>query len=199
MTARTGMTTLISRWRRLVDDAGTAVWTDDNAQQMLDGFRVDVWSEVLTYIPQYVNATTVYKLYASKYNNLEAVASGTTVFRVFDANGLLQGTADWSADYQRGLVTFTTDQAGSARYLDARAYNLNAAAAQGWRERAALTSGYYAFETDGQVFNREQYFEHRQEMAVHFDALAGYGADSAGGGGNVTYLDRTDIDGMWPK
>ena len=72
-TARQGMVSLISRWRRLVDDAGTVVWTDDTAQTLLDGFRVDVWGEVLTYIPQYVNATTVYKLYASKYNNLDGV------------------------------------------------------------------------------------------------------------------------------
>lgn len=166
--ARAGMSNLISRWRRMVDDAGTAVWSDDQAQELLDDNRVTVYSESLASIAQDIGST-VYLVYYSRYSNHEELASGTTVWRLFDANGSTIGTANYSVDYQRGVVTFAADQQGSARYLDARSYDLAGAAADAWRQRAAMQADGYDFSADGASFNRSQWFKHCQQMAEGYD------------------------------
>lgn len=166
--ARAGMSNLISRWRRMVDDAGTAVWSDDQAQELLDDNRVTVYSESLGSLAQDIGST-VYLVYHSRYGNQEELASGTNVWRLFDASGSTIGTANYSVDYQRGIVTFTADQQGSARYLDARSYDLAGAAADAWRQRAALQADGYDFSADGATFNRSQWFKHCQQMAEVYD------------------------------
>jgi hypothetical protein len=88
------------------------------------------------------------------------VASGTAVFKLDNAAGTnIPGTM-WSADYRRGLVTFVNDTLGSSMILTGRAYDLDAAAADVWRYKAANAAKLYKFSTDGQVFDRQQYFEH---------------------------------------
>ena len=166
--ARSGMSNLITRWRRMVDDAGTAVWSDDQAQQLLDDNRVTVYAESLTAIAQDIGST-VYLVYYSRYGNQEEIASGTAVWRLFDANGSTVGTANYSTDYQRGIVTFTADQMGSARYLDFRAYDLAGAAADAWRQRAGMQADGYDFSADGATFNRSQWFKHCHDMAATYD------------------------------
>lgn len=166
--ARSGMSNLITRWRRMVDDAGTAVWSDDQAQQLLDDCRVTVYAEPLTAIAQDIGST-VYLVYHSRYGNQEELASGTTVWRLFDANGSTIGTASYSMDYQRGIVTFTADQKGSARYLDARSYDLAGAAADAWRQRAGMQADGYDFSADGASFSRSQWFNHCERMATVYD------------------------------
>jgi hypothetical protein len=49
--------------------------------------------------------------------------------------------------------------------LWARTYDLNAAAAVGWRWKAGLVAHKYAFGTDGQTFTRNQWFAHCMQMA----------------------------------
>lgn len=185
MAARTGMVNLIGRWRRMVDDAGTAVWTDDQAQQLLDGQRVDFWREALQPIAT-GPAANIYQVYRARYRDLESATSGTMVWRVYDGAGATIGTADYSADYNLGVLTFTADQAGSARYLDGRAFDLNAAAASAWRERAALSASLYNFQADDGRYDRAQWFEHCVKMADYFAALAN-------GGMAVALMDRSDL------
>lgn len=171
--ARAGMSALITRWRRMVADAGTAVWTDDQAQQLLDTYRTDLWRVELTPAPQLVGSATVYQVYALGWENVEdGGLGGTTVFRMHDASGSAIGTSSFSADYQRGIFTFTADQRGSARYVDARSYDLNRAAADGWRELMASKAGLYKFTADGATYERNQWFEHCRTMAAYYDGLS---------------------------
>lgn len=173
MTARAGMATLISRWRRMVSDTGTVVWTDDQAQQLIDSYRTDIWTEELTAVPQLVSGTTVYKTYLSNYENLEdGGLGGTAVFRMHDANGSVVGTSNFTADYQRGVFSFSSDQLGSVRYIDARSYDLNMAAADGWRELMGAKASLYRFTADGASYDRQQWFDHCKEMALFYDGLS---------------------------
>ena len=173
MAARSGMSNLITRLRRLVADAGTAQWDEDALQQLLDTNRVELVQWPLDPDARQIGVNSVvYTLYRvpGDVADFEEATSGTTAWRVFDSAGTDIGTADYSVDYQRGLVTFSADQVGSARYLDARAYDLNAAAALAWRERAADTSDKYTFQADGASFNRSDWFDHCVKMAEGFEA-----------------------------
>ena len=180
---RAGMSDLIARWRRMVDDQGTAVWSADEAQELLDTFRVDVYGHELTPAPQYVSGTTVWKVHLCNFENLETAASGTAGFRLFDANGSAISSG-FTADYLRGIFTFAADQRGSARYVDARSYDLNAAAAAGWREWMASKAGMYHFSADGASYDRQQWFAHCAQMAAYYDRLSKP---------SVTTLTRADV------
>ena len=180
---RAGMSDLISRWRRMVDDGGTAVWTADEAQELLDTFRTDVYGHELTPAPQHVSGTTVFKVHLAAFENLETAASGTAGFRLYDANGSAISSG-FTADYLRGIFTFAADQRGSARYVDARSYDLNAAAAAGWREWMASKASLYRFSADGASYDRNQWFAHCAQMAAYYDRLSKP---------SVTTLTRADV------
>jgi len=154
----------------MVDDAGTAVWDDDAAQEILDRRRADIWKEMLTPQPSLEDGETVYKVFLSNYENFEEIASGTTIWRVYDADGSTIGTADYTPDYIRGIITFSADQEGSTRYLDARSYDLDGAAADAWRERAAKVSSFYSFRAGENQMSRSDWFKHCTAMAAFYAA-----------------------------
>jgi len=168
MAARSGMSELITEWRAKVGNVGTATISDDRAQQILDNARFDFWQEPLRAQPLTIGSgTVVYKVFYAPYQNLEGTASGTVAYRLYDSFGTAK-TPD-SLDMQRGIFRFNADQAGSARYLDGRSYDLNGAAADGWRELSGLYASYYDFAQEGRKFSRSQWFEHCQSMARSFD------------------------------
>lgn len=184
---RAGMSDLITRWRRMVDDQGTAVWTADEAQEILDTFRTDIYAQELTPAPQHIGGTTQYKVHLSGFENLEAAASGTAAFRLFDANGSAIPSG-YTADYLRGIFTFAADQRGSVRYVDARSYDIDAAAAAGWREWMASKAQLYRFSADGASYNRNEWFDHCTQMADYYDRRSKP---------SITRLVRADVSGGW--
>jgi len=172
MAVRAGMDALITRWRRMVNDADGNVWTTQEAQDILDLVRVDFYQEPLEIQRRQIAPNVVdYRIYRCRYTDLEGTASGTLVWRLYDSTGTSVSSA-YTVDYQRGLLTFTYDQAGSTRYLDGRSYDVAAAAAIGWRELMATKASYFDFSTDGQSFSRSQWFKHCELMANHYDGLA---------------------------
>lgn len=181
MSARTGMGDIIQELRNRTD-AGTAdytlgtatFWDDDQMQSVLDQNRVDLYREELVPLPDTIGGgSIVYKRYESAFGWLEQVTSGSLIFQVETAGGDLAGTADYSVDHTRGLVTFTADQGGTAYFLTGRSYNMNAAAADVWRKK----KGYYAkaidVESDGQKLRRSQLFEHCSEMVEFYENQGG--------------------------
>lgn len=180
---RAGMANILTRWRRMVNDSAGSVWTDSQALTLLDTYRTDVVAEELLAVPQYVAGTTVYRIHSSQWNDLEESSSGTAIFRLYDANGSAISSG-YTADWQRGMFTFTADQKGSARYIDARAYDLNAAAADGWRELMGAKASMYRFTADGASYDRQQWFEHCKDMALFYDGLSKP---------TYTTLERTDL------
>lgn len=154
---------------------GTATfWDDMQLQIALDRHRVDIYREQLTARPGYAGSGTIqYKEYRSGYNNLEQSDGSTTLF-LEDGAGTDFGTALWSADYARGIVTFAADTGGSVVYLTGRSYDLNAAAADVWRIKAANAAKLYDMSTDNHSLSRSQIKAHCIEMAEYYESQGGF-------------------------
>lgn len=144
MTARAGMTDLISRLRGMTS-TGTSdytvnlisYWSDDHLQNVLDAHRLDFYAADLERITAMESGAIVYKTYRAPYRNLEG---GTVNFLLTDFQGTPAGTANYTADYFNGIVSFTSDQAGKVWYMTGHSFDLYAAAAEVWRMKAAHAS-----------------------------------------------------------
>ena len=169
--ARSGMYDLILRVRNLTDTAGTAgtaIWTDEEIEDTLDDHKYRVHREELEREKTYLTNTTYeYRVFHSRYRDYE---QGTAYFQVADSAGSARVLAtDYTADYQRGVVTTVTDQAGTTLYLTGWSYDLNGAAADLWRMRAGKVSSYYSVDMDGHRLSRSDWFKHCSEMAEMYD------------------------------
>ena len=178
MTARSTMATLITRLRGL-SQAGTAdytvssvtYWTDDQLQDVLDEHRQDIYRAPMQPIQIYNGGTVEYHDYHSGYSNLEATSGGTAIFYVEDAAGNAVGTALYTPDYTRGVITFPADTGGSAYYLYGRTYDLNAAAAEVWRTKAGQYAMAVNFSTDNHRIDRGKIIENCFFMADRYDRM----------------------------
>lgn len=179
--ARDTMAALIEHLRGL-GDAGTAdwsagtvtFWSADELQRVLDRHRIDISREELLSVASYGAAGAVYYYeYRSAYRNLEETDGGTVVLTIQDSEGNTVAASGWSADYARGVITFGNDTAGVARYLNARSFDLNAAAADVWRVKAANAAKMYDFSTDNHNLQRSQFHAHCIEMARQFERQVG--------------------------
>lgn len=167
--ARTGMTDLIRKVRQMGNAgsadftiAGVSYWSDDQLQELLDDNRLDVVFEELTEIPEYDGSgNTVYYEYRSRFGNFE---SGT-VFAVKDSLGAAVGTALWTADYQRGIVTFISDTGGDSAYLDGASYDIEGAAADLWEQKAAQYGESFDWSSDNHSIRRGQVVQNALKMA----------------------------------
>ena len=176
--ARTGMAVMIDTVRGFcnagTNDAsvGTVIyWADDEVQRVLDRHRTYIVREELTPFEAYAGAGTItYLEYRSAFGNLE---SGTSVFKIEDATGAAIGTASYSCNYPEGIVTFTADQAGSARFMTTYTYDLYASAADIWRVKSGHASDGVDFSTDNMRVNRGQKIRNCQSMAEYYDRLSG--------------------------
>lgn len=153
---------------------GTAVYWDDNQlTAVLDRHRCDFHHEQLQSVTDWVGGGTVqYREYRSQHTNLEQTDGGTALFFVEDSTGANVGTAAWSADYKAGVITFTADTYGTAYFLTGRAYDLNAAAADVWRMKAANVAKYYDFSTDNHSLSRSQMHRQFLEQAQYYTNMA---------------------------
>lgn len=169
MTARSGMANLITRLRRMVTDPDDAVWDDDQLEDILDEHKIRVHREYLEMERTLTSTSTYeYKKYHSRHGDFEE--GGTAYFQVESSGGSQRGTADYTVDYIRGLVTMTADQEGSALYLSGWSYDLNGSAAELWRERAGNVASYYDASFGDQRVSRSQWFEHCAQMAELYES-----------------------------
>lgn len=178
MTARDGMANLITRLRGMTNAgtvdytiAGVSFWSDDQLQDALDRHRTDLNFMELEAVPEYSGGALVYKKYSSGWPQLEEGDN----FAVLDSNGNAAGTASYTADYQLGAVTFGSDQAGAAYFLNARSYDLYAASADIWRQKAAHAAERVSWSSDNMRVDASQYLKHCEAMVKHYSGLARMG------------------------
>lgn len=191
MTTRDGMTDLLQQLRAAADvgtadyTAGTvSYWSDEQLQAVMDRHRINIYQEELTQYPT-IEAGGVYSWneYRASMGNLE---SGTAVFLLQQLNG---GTApDYEADYNTGVITFDENTWGTAYMLTARSYDVNAAAAEVWRNKAANAAKYFDFQTDNHRFSKSQLRKQFLEQAQFYDA------QSYTQSFNVTTVNRSDVN-----
>jgi hypothetical protein len=125
MTPRTTMTALIARVKALCN--GDTTISDTDYQTMLDDHAVAV-NGVLE--PQQPFYTT----HLAPFENLE---NGASVFYGFKT--LLVENTDYTSDYQRGRFTTPAADYRGLRIVGA-AYDIHAAAADGWETIASATA-----------------------------------------------------------
>ncbi len=193
--ARTGMTAIIEELRGLTE-AGTAeyslgtttYWTDNALQDVLDIHRQDVrFSQLKPYPNQVSGGSLVWYDYLSEYGYLEATTGGTAITYLQDSTGTTLGTALWNADYRRGMFTFVSSAGGTSVYLTSRSYDINAAAADVWRRKAAhYAPTSFNFSTDNHSISRAQVYDHAVDMAAYFENMSGDGL-------NVVQRYRSDM------
>lgn len=204
--ARSGMTPLIDRVRALTG-AGTAeytagtitYWTDDHIQTILDANGQFLIDAPLTWQPQTIAGGTITYLTAQAgYRDLEEGPAGTASnsrFVVRDSTGAAVGTANYTADYRNGRVTFTADQGGTAYYVTGYTYDVCGAAADLLRERLANFNLYYDFSADNQSFSRSQVRKQLREAMADLRGCAGSNVAGATSGDlHVGVFVRTDIN-----
>jgi len=171
MTARAGLSDYISEVRQSAE-LGTAdytlgtttYWTDAQIQTYLDRYREDLYRVELTSISEYDGGTVVCKKYYSPYKYLE---SGD-VWDLQNAAGETVGTALYSVDYFKGLVTFSSDTSGSAYFVTTYAHNLNMAIGKIWSLKASHYANRVDFSTDNHSIKASQYQKHCIEMAIYY-------------------------------
>jgi hypothetical protein len=198
---RAGMQNLINRVRALTG-AGQSeytvgdytYWSDEDLQKTLDdnnGYVIDV---PLSWQSQEVGGTAVYLTAQIPYRDLEESTSGTARWSIRDTTGAVNGTANYTADYRAGRVTWTTDQGGTAYYLTGYTYDVHAAAADVWVERLAHFQDWYDFRADNQTFSRSQAFDHAEKMERIMRAKVGQNIiGSASGDLRVSQFVRVDL------
>jgi len=179
MAARTGLSTLILRLRGMAD-AGTAdytlgaavYWDDDQCQTVLDNYRMSIHGDRLVPYPEQSAGSAIWLEYHSHFPNWEATTGGTAVFVVRDSVGNIQGTANYSVDYANGVVTFNSDQRGTAYFLTGISYDLNGAASDIWMQKAGQAAKLFAFSAGPHTLSRQQVYEHCIKMSDLFASRA---------------------------
>jgi hypothetical protein len=174
--ARASMADLIVNLRSLTNAgaleytvAGNPYWTDKQLQTVLDRHVTNIRDEVLRPIETIeAGGSTSYYDYQSSYRFLESTSGGTSRFILKDETYAALGTAAYTVDYPRGLITFGTTTAGLTRYLTGFSYDLNAAAADVWSQKAAHYVTAYDVSTDNHSLKRSQIIQGCLTMAKEY-------------------------------
>lgn len=171
------MASLITELRNLAaEPAGdaTSYWTDDHLQTVLDRHRLDVHQEQLIMVDRWIGGGSIgYYEYRSQYGNYEATDGGTAVFYLEDSTGADLGTALYTPDYTRGVVTFAANTGGTVYYLTGRSYDLYGAAADVWRSKAAqVVSSAFSWSTDNMRVDKGAITTVYLNMADHYGGMA---------------------------
>ena len=180
MTARTTMDALIANLRGKTEAgtadyalAGVAYWSDDQLQTELDKTRQLVNYNAMDAIPTYgIGGTLTYTLYRTYKQDWEKLPT------IQDEGGTTLGTALYTFDDELGEVTFGSDTEGKTRYITGYVYNVDLAAANVWRKKAAHFAASFDFSTDNHRVNKGQLIDHCFKMAEMYDSFSGFGNGS---------------------
>lgn len=202
MAARVGMGELIQRVRDLTS-AGRAdyaigavtYWSDDHIQSALDRNRVEIVDEPLRPVVTYASdGAAEYRTYESQFRSMEETTGGTAIWYLRDSTGARVGTALYTPDYELGRVVFHASvTGGSVLYLNARAYDVYAAAADIWRQKAAHVADRIDFTADGASFKASQLVAQYERQAAACERRASFGVT----GVNSATMIRDDVS-LWP-
>lgn len=181
--ARAGMVELITNLRALTNAgtadytlAGRTYWSDLDLERILDEVRQDVRLLPLAAVAELSAGSTLYHDYYIPQGAgqvWERADGGTAVWRVHDGTGTVQGTANYTVDYEAGRIRFTADTGGAAYYLDGRSYNMNLAAARVYRRKAAYAAAAVDWQTDGHRVNASQEAKAYLSLAEMYEMEAG--------------------------
>jgi hypothetical protein len=180
MAARTSMADLLLALRGLTSAgsaeytvAGSAYWTDDQLQAVMDRHVYPIRHEALNPQPSIgAGGTVSYFNYQSPRRFWESTSGGTSRFIVQDESGATVGTSAYTVDYPYGRLTFGTDTTGLTRYVTGFSYDMNAAAADIFTQKAAHYVTAYDISTDNHSLSRGQIIDNCLKLAKEYSAGA---------------------------
>lgn len=147
---------------------GVAYWSDDQLQERLDKTRQVANYEPMEAIPTYgVGGITTYTEYRTGKANWENLPT------IQDEGGTAIGTANYTFDANIGIVTFTADTEGKTRRITGNIYDVDRAAADVWRAKAAYVADSFDWSSDNHSIKRSQQYEHYLNMAKFYESQAG--------------------------
>lgn len=164
MTVRNGMVDLVSQFRSYLQEPGTAIFTDDRLQQILDANSESFTQERLYPKPYYNNGSVWYADYYLDKTWIEGTASSTTY--IFNSNGT--AVTNYTSDFVNGKFTFDTNTLGTAYYMNGKSFNFFKAVSEGWNEKAAYYSTNFDFQVEGRSFKKSQILTHCSERMKYF-------------------------------
>jgi hypothetical protein len=148
---------------------GSAYWTDDQLEDVLDRHvKVIRYEQLTPYEIVEAGGSVSYYDYQSKHRFFESTSGGTARFIVRDSAGSVVGTASYTPDYPYGLVKFSATTGGLSYYLDGYSYDMNAAAADVWQQKAAHYVTAYDVSTDNHNLRRSQIIQNCLVMSKEF-------------------------------
>jgi hypothetical protein len=202
MAVRTGMSDLIRQLRQMSQAenneyklAGETYWDDAHLQDVLDMYREDIYEEPIYPIPQFLNGVTVYQNYYWANANSERADSGSAIWSVMDMTGSTLGTATYTVDYNAQRIHFSTPTNGSRYTLNYSYYDMNRAAAEVWRLKAANVANRFDIRTDNHDLKRNQLRQNYLDMAKFYDLEAQKSSGASNGGTRMKQFYRTDVNG----
>lgn len=174
MAVRTGMETLIDQvrayasagydeWELTTETRVRTFWSDQEVQDVLDRHKMQHVHSQLEPVLSYEGGVGVYKIFGLGDTDIE---SGTN-FAITDIDGTAISTG-FTADYARGLITFTTDQVGKSYFWDGYSYDVNAAAAEIWRAKASHAAEMVDWSSDNHSVKNSQLVAAYTRMADTF-------------------------------
>lgn len=155
MAVRSGMTGLVTRVRAMCN--GDTTLSDDDYQQLLDDHAIVVNSLLEPRVPFYTE-------HISPFENLE---EGAACVIYYGYNTRLTESTDYIADYQRGIFTTPAADYRGLR-IQGKAYDLNAAAADGWERIAQRYSLEFDFGSQEWRYSRSQQITMCLKMAAQY-------------------------------
>jgi hypothetical protein len=154
-------------------------WNDDQIQTILDRNRKYQnqlpLEAVLTIAPGNLPSYTLYKTCMRKWE------SGA---EVLDYNAAVVSSTLYTFAPDIGEITFLADQKAAYYTLRGYTYDMNAAAGQVWRQKAAHYASAYDVSTDNHNLKRSQLIIQAREMAAMYEGMSG---------SNVIYAERGDM------
>jgi cysteine synthase len=145
-------------------------WSDQNLQDVLDRHMSITRRETLQLIAPQIgpgNAVSWHE-YQSQGRFFESNGGTPESFWISDGTGGTVGTAAYTPDFPNGYFYFSADTRGSSYFLNGQTYDMNAAAADVWTQKASHFAEAYDFSTDNHRLNRSQVIEHCLTMAKYY-------------------------------
>jgi len=186
--ARATMSDMLATLRGMTN-AGTAdysvgtvtYWTDDQLQAALDRNRKEVIRLSVSPLVEYDGGTVSYTRYPTNTMYWE----GGTAFELQDSTGAAVGTALYTFEAERGLVTFASTTTGVNYYACGVVFDVDGAAADVWERKAAQAADLFTFSTDNHSIQRGVIIQNYLRMASQYRARSKFA-------GNTISVERGD-------
>lgn len=145
---------------------GVSYWSDAQLQVVLDRHRTDIFQRELSVVDELIGGAYNYTHYSIGDTFIE---SGAT-FTLYDSNYNVV-TTGFTVDYALGLVTFTASTNGMPYFASYRTYDINAAASDVWRQKAAHFAEMVNFRAGNQSVNLSDKSKQALAMADYYGNL----------------------------